>query len=79
MPWFARVWGTADCGGALMPIPGISFKWEALFVGLLLTLRAGLTALLAQKNSHSGLWLPTATGGGVGLLFSPVLLLSWLG
>jgi hypothetical protein len=86
MPWFARVWGlpsrigfTAAVVGALMPIPGTCFKWEALFVGLILAFLAGLTGLLVQKADHNGLWLVTATVWGVGLLFSPVLLLPWLG
>ncbi len=86
MPWFARVWGLpvgigwiAAAVGALMPIPGACFKWEALFVGFILAILAGLTGLLMQKTGHNGLWFLTATLWGIGLLFSPVLLLPWLG
>jgi hypothetical protein len=85
MPWVARIWELpaaigylAAVLGGLLPIPGIFFKWEAIFVGLALTVLAGLTGLLLAKPSNNLLWLLTATLWGLGLLFSPVLLPLWL-
>lgn len=86
MPWFAQAWGLplrigliAAVVGAVMPIPGTCFKWEAMFVGLILAILAGLTGLLAAAPKRVGLWLITAIVWGVGLLFTPVLLFPWLG
>jgi hypothetical protein len=86
LPWIASVWGLpsrigliAALLGSLLPIPGIFFKWDALFVALLFALLTGLTGLLARPGGRIGLWVLTGILWGLGLLFSPILLLPLLG
>jgi len=84
LPWLARSWRLPHRAGvigalvgAVLPIPGNSFKWEAVFVGLLFVILAGLTGLLATQERHPYLWAIAGALWGVGLLFSPVLLFPW--
>lgn len=87
LPWVARNWGlpgaigiVAAAIGAVLPIPGSCFKWEAICVGLLLVVLAGMTGLLAAaKPPATRLWFLAAILWGFGMLFSPVLFLPWLG
>ncbi len=82
LPWVASVWGLsrrigyiAAGIGVLMPIPGIFFKWEAIFVALALVLLAGLTGLVVSRPFSNLLWCLLAVGWGIALLFSPAVLL----
>lgn len=86
LPWVAEIWGLpsrigviAAVLGGVMPIPGALFKWEAVYVGLLLVILAGLTGLVTKSGSPMGLWWLAGIAWGIGLLFSPVLLLPWIG
>jgi len=86
LPWIAGVWGLPRAigylgagVGAFLPIPGVSFKWEAVFVAVTFTAVAGLTGSLASGSARDNRWFLTAVVWGVGLLLSPVLLLPWLG
>jgi hypothetical protein len=63
--------------GCLAPLPGSCFKWEALFSGLLLVATAYATLCLRRTKTVSSA-VSLGVLFGVGLLFSPVVLLVFI-
>ena len=59
--------------GCFTPLPGSSYKWEALFTGLLLVAIA-YTTLLLNRSQTLSLTAALGTLWGVTLLFSPVVI-----